>query len=551
MSASRRTTTPATQRDARAALLLAALLGSAGATALTAQEREIVGLTLRGDEIELRSSGTIGSVTAAPIEQERTVILVLGHRPSPQLEELEPLEGALVRAVDLRTETSGSTIFTKVLIETSEPATASIETQGDTATIRMTPTAAPIVLPPTDDYVAEDGEADAVSATGDRIRTVAPVYLRDGPGQRFSAVRVVDANQPGEVLGAEDEWRWIQLDAGPQGWLHQDFVAVDPGAGSTATSRLEVPAEVGSAPAPTAAAPPPRRPPSDADATSGRIEQRVRSLLEAFEAERADLAGELAGAEKELDGLRRENYRLEEQLRGAESARAAAVRDARRLAREATETEDQLDALQRDLDSRNVELLAQKSDFERRERRAARLVEAAEADLGLEPPSSGDLVERLTRVLAVYEARNRQAPTPAAEPAGTTSEPTPSRPEPPVVHPGEAGDIRETVALWAAAWAAQDVDGYLAHYSDRFRPPGGTTRSEWRERREGRVQAPESISVTVTDLQIDELSPVEARARFVQDYRSDRFADRVRKRLELELEGATWRIVREVALPSE
>ena len=69
--------------------------------------------------------------------------------------------------------------------------------------------------------------------------------------------------------------------------------------------------------------------------------------------------------------------------------------------------------------------------------------------------------------------------------------------------------------------------------------------------RRERLAAPSEIAVSVDDVRIDERSPVEVEVSFLQSYRSDRFSDRVRKRLQLELEGATWRIVREVSLPLE
>ena len=43
--------------------------------------------------------------------------------------------------------------------------------------------------------------------------------------------------------------------------------------------------------------------------------------------------------------------------------------------------------------------------------------------------------------------------------------------------------VESLVGEWAAAWARQDVDAYLAHYSAAFKPEKGLTRKDWAAQR--------------------------------------------------------------------
>ncbi|RMH15343.1 MAG: transporter, partial [Acidobacteria bacterium] len=102
----------------------------------------------------------------------------------------------------------------------------------------------------------------------------------------------------------------------------------------------------------------------------------------------------------------------------------------------------------------------------------------------------------------------------------------------------------EAVYGWARAWSQQNVGRYLGFYAAGFEPENGMDRASWRRLRQRRLTTPRSIEVTVSELTVEPRGAGRARARFVQQYRSDRYADRVVKRLELVWEEG-WKILRE------
>ncbi|MDX1503833.1 MAG: PilZ domain-containing protein [Thermoanaerobaculia bacterium] len=119
----------------------------------------------------------------------------------------------------------------------------------------------------------------------------------------------------------------------------------------------------------------------------------------------------------------------------------------------------------------------------------------------------------------------------------TGDEATPGRPT--------LSEVSRTVRSWATAWSSQEVDAYLAHYSDRFQPPDGMSRGEWRAQRGDRLTRPRFIQVVVSRLETTLDGEGRAVARFFQAYRSDTYSDEVLKVLELVWEGDTWKIAAE------
>lgn len=147
------------------------------------------------------------------------------------------------------------------------------------------------------------------------------------------------------------------------------------------------------------------------------------------------------------------------------------------------------------------------------------------------------------------------APPPAApEAQAAVSAPAPA---PAVPAPAEAvantapaaGDdqaILEVVNAWAQAWSMQDPKTYLSFYADDFKPEGGVSRAAWEAQRRERLTAPSHISVTVLEPRISRVDAHRVDVRFVQDYSSGSFSDRVDKTLELSDRSGAWKIVREI-----
>ncbi len=109
--------------------------------------------------------------------------------------------------------------------------------------------------------------------------------------------------------------------------------------------------------------------------------------------------------------------------------------------------------------------------------------------------------------------------------------------------------VAETIRDWTAAWSAQRIDDYLAHYSDRFTPADGSELGDWREQRILRLTRPAFISVEMSEPAIEVLTDTRVRATFRQTYASDTYTDRVTKILEFEATDGRWQIVAERATP--
>ncbi len=128
-------------------------------------------------------------------------------------------------------------------------------------------------------------------------------------------------------------------------------------------------------------------------------------------------------------------------------------------------------------------------------------------------------------------------------PAAQTTEPVPDA----AAMQTAANQVAGTVASWAAAWASQDVEGYLSFYAPNFRPERGLSRDAWVTQRRDRVSRPSTITVEVSDLFVDVEGAESARAVFRQDYAADTYSDTVIKTLALRRIGGNWQIMRETS----
>jgi hypothetical protein len=105
-----------------------------------------------------------------------------------------------------------------------------------------------------------------------------------------------------------------------------------------------------------------------------------------------------------------------------------------------------------------------------------------------------------------------------------------------------AGDV---TLNWASAWSQQRVDDYLGFYSSEFMPPNGASRKAWEAYRRERLEAPDSIEITITELTEEVLDADRTRVVFIQAYRAGSYSDVVRKTLVMTREEGTWRILSE------
>jgi tetratricopeptide (TPR) repeat protein len=136
-------------------------------------------------------------------------------------------------------------------------------------------------------------------------------------------------------------------------------------------------------------------------------------------------------------------------------------------------------------------------------------------------------------VAAAPKAPEAAAPAPAPAPAA-----------PAATNTAGHAEIESAVRAWAAAWAGQDMDRYLAAYGSDFTPGGGQSRKSWEQDRRARIVGKSSISVNIENLAI-KVDGDTATAKFRQIYRADNLNVSSRKTLEMQRSGNQWHIRKE------
>lgn len=144
--------------------------------------------------------------------------------------------------------------------------------------------------------------------------------------------------------------------------------------------------------------------------------------------------------------------------------------------------------------------------------------------------------------LSATSARAQAAPAPGQMPRSPV---TVAQAAAPATQAAADAAIRGAVDAWARAWAAKDVERYLASYAPAFKPLEGLSRKAWETQRRTRVGGPRSIEVSISEFELLKRDDGRATATFRQDYRSDRYQDSVRKALELVRDADRWLIVEE------
>ncbi len=109
-------------------------------------------------------------------------------------------------------------------------------------------------------------------------------------------------------------------------------------------------------------------------------------------------------------------------------------------------------------------------------------------------------------------------------------------------------ELTTAIKSWAASWSNQDLQNYFSHYSDDYQPELGRSRTEWQEMRIARLSKPQWIKLELEDIRLRQLDKDRVEVKLKQSYRSDRYADRILKSLNLVKENGQWRILLERSL---
>jgi predicted negative regulator of RcsB-dependent stress response len=129
----------------------------------------------------------------------------------------------------------------------------------------------------------------------------------------------------------------------------------------------------------------------------------------------------------------------------------------------------------------------------------------------------------------------------AKEPAGTTAK-APAK----AAAAGNSSEaVLKTVEAWAAAWSANDVNGYLARYAPSFKTPDGESRAAWENERKARIAKPRKIEVRIEGARVSFADANRATVTFRQHYRSNTFKASANKTLQMIRSGDQWLIQEE------
>jgi ketosteroid isomerase-like protein len=109
-------------------------------------------------------------------------------------------------------------------------------------------------------------------------------------------------------------------------------------------------------------------------------------------------------------------------------------------------------------------------------------------------------------------------------------------------------DAQAALQSWAQAWSRQDVDAYLAAYTDAYAGvPAQPSHADWMLQRRTRILAAKNIVVALKNLQAQRQGN-RIICTFDQHYHSSQYSDVTRKRVVLVQENGHWRIQNEVSI---
>jgi len=111
-------------------------------------------------------------------------------------------------------------------------------------------------------------------------------------------------------------------------------------------------------------------------------------------------------------------------------------------------------------------------------------------------------------------------------------------------------NIIKNLLNWSKAWSNVDIEQYLSAYSSDFTPSDqGKDYTQWRALRTAKFKFSNNPDIKITNVHVylDE-SKKRALADFIQDYKSEKYQDKVQKQLKLVYENERWLILSEQVL---
>jgi type II secretory pathway predicted ATPase ExeA len=99
--------------------------------------------------------------------------------------------------------------------------------------------------------------------------------------------------------------------------------------------------------------------------------------------------------------------------------------------------------------------------------------------------------------------------------------------------PNNQDSINQFINSWLNAWQHQDLNGYFSHYVQGFKTSAMATADDWRHDRILKISRPNSIQLSLVELELIEETTEGAVLRMSLEYHSSFYADRTQKELQL------------------
>ena len=107
-------------------------------------------------------------------------------------------------------------------------------------------------------------------------------------------------------------------------------------------------------------------------------------------------------------------------------------------------------------------------------------------------------------------------------------------------------DINYAIESWRKAWQSGDVDSYLSSYGENFTPDKGVDYQTWKSQRRARVSSSKKIELLLSEFDVSfKKQNQEVVVTFTQAYSSPTYSDISRKKLVLENQQSSWKIISE------
>lgn len=111
-----------------------------------------------------------------------------------------------------------------------------------------------------------------------------------------------------------------------------------------------------------------------------------------------------------------------------------------------------------------------------------------------------------------------------------------------------SAEVKDFLKVWVRAWGDGDIETYLSLYTSARSPTDGMSRTAWVSDRRNRITPGKDIEI---NLKLESMGLEDSGifdVIFEQQYRSDNYRDKVRKRLFLLREGGQLKIWKEETL---